>query len=60
MIQTETDNGSFTKDVDGYYYWIPLMDNKGTMSAHHLRWIADELDRLNADWDKQVTKDLSE
>lgn len=60
VIQIEQERGSFIRDVDGYFYWLPSDPNKGTMSAHHLRWIADELDRINAEWNKQVTKDLSE
>jgi len=37
---------------DGYqYFWIK---NRGALSSQCLRIIADELDRLNADWDKVV------
>ena len=40
---------------DGYqYFWIA---NRGALSASDLRIIADELDRLNADWDAQVKAD---
>ena len=41
------------QDVDGYYYFWPI-SNKGSFTAHNLRQIADELDRINAPWDKQI------
>lgn len=37
---------------DGYIYWWP--DVRGGLSAHDLRVVADELDRRNAEWDKEV------
>lgn len=40
---------------DGYYhFWA----GKGYLSAEALRIIADELDRRNASWHKQVSEDL--
>lgn len=40
---------------DGYkVYWI---ENRGFLTATQLREIADELDRLNKDWDDQVKND---
>lgn len=41
---------------DGYYYYWP--SNQGAIAPWELRAIADELDRLNADWDKQVQEAL--
>jgi len=48
---------SVTKDIetleDGYKAWWPL-HGSGYLLASDLRIIADYLDELNADWDKQV------
>lgn len=40
---------------DGYYIWWPE-GNNGAHAAWHLRVIADELDRRNADWDAHIQK----
>lgn len=40
---------------DGYLYFWPVK-NEGAYSAHDLREIADELDRRNEPWDKQVNE----
>lgn len=41
----------FVQDVDGFiYFWPDSKRAPGHMSAHHLRWIADELDRRNKPW----------
>lgn len=40
----------FTKDVNGRSFFWPRPGKGvgcGCLSSHHLRWIADELDRLN-------------
>jgi hypothetical protein len=42
---------------DGFQYFYPL--GRGGLSAVVLRIIADELDRLNAPWKKQIEEDLS-
>jgi hypothetical protein len=39
---------------DGYVVYWPS-ENRGSWSAHHLRIIADELDRRNAKWDAELT-----
>lgn len=38
---------------DGYVYYWPT-DNCGAIPAYALRFIADELDKRNAEWDKQI------
>lgn len=38
----------------GYYHYRPCMP--GAIPAEALRIIADELDRLNKDWDEQIQK----
>lgn len=43
---------------DGYVYYAPSPNN-GVFGAETLREIADQLDALNADWDKQVIEELS-
>ncbi len=40
---------------DGYRVWWPLHEH-GYMNATDLRIVADYLDELNKEWDKQVTE----
>lgn len=47
IIQVVQDDGSFVTDADGFVYYWPTDERKGHLGAHHLRWIADELDRRN-------------
>lgn len=37
---------------DGFIYWWPT--GNGAVGSHHLRAIADELDRLNQDWQDRM------
>jgi hypothetical protein len=41
---------------DGFEYWFPAI-GLGAYSAHNLRELADELDRRNAAWEKQIKDD---
>ncbi len=50
----------FVTDVDGYVYWWPRDFPYGHFAAHHLRAIADELDKRNAQWDAQVKRDMED
>jgi membrane-bound inhibitor of C-type lysozyme len=50
--------GHIAKDVDGYYYWWPT-GRRGSWQGFALREIADLLDRMNAEWDAEVARDLS-
>lgn len=43
-------------EVDGYYYLSITGRNTGLYSAHTLRMIADALDSLNADWDREIDR----
>jgi len=43
----------FVTDVDGFVYWWPG-ENRGHLAAHHLRWIAEELDERNKGIQKEV------
>ena len=48
--------GDISTLEDGYYYFFP--SHTGGLSAQNLRDIANELDRINAEWDKTVKEDL--
>ena len=39
---------------DGYYYYWPNASTLGAFSEHNLRDIADELERLNKDYDNEI------
>ena len=49
--------GELIMDVDGYFYFWPA-DNNGAWAANHLRELANKLDELNKEWNKQVEKEL--
>jgi hypothetical protein len=53
VIRTSEEHGDFVTDVDGFVYFWP-MENRGSMAAHHLRWLADELDKRNQGWQKTI------
>lgn len=44
---------------DGYYVYWPTGRSVGALTATHLRWLADELDRINKEWDDIVQNDPS-
>ena len=46
--------GEFITDVDGFVYYWPKNARGGHLAAHHLRALADELDRRNAPWEAQI------
>jgi hypothetical protein len=48
----------FFLDVDGFVYFWPEK-NIGHLSSNQLRWLADELDRINAPWEKQIEEELA-
>ncbi len=49
--------GDFGPLDDGYIrFWIK---DKGCLSSYDLRVIADELDRRNEQWDRQVQRDIA-
>lgn len=49
--------GDFLMSEDGYYNWWPVPERDGYIPSYMLRAIADELDKLNKDWDEQVQND---
>jgi len=54
IIKVTDERKEFVTDVDGYVYFWPT-DSCGHFAPHHLRWLADELDKRNADWDKSIS-----
>jgi hypothetical protein len=59
VIGLHESRGDFVTDVDGFVYYWPT-DTNGSQAAHHLRWIADELDRRNAPWQAQIDRYFNE
>ena len=47
IIAIADKDGEFITDVDGFTYW--QLKRSGFLSAHHLRWIAEELDKRNVE-----------
>jgi hypothetical protein len=60
IISIAKSRNEFVQDVDGFFYWWPNSGHGGHLAAHHLRTLADELDRLNADWNAEIDKYFSE
>jgi len=56
IIETADHRKEFFRDVDGYVYWWPDGSPNGCLAAHHLRELADELDKRNKEWDGIVNK----
>lgn len=54
IIQVIQDRNEFECDVDGFVYYWP--NGYGSLASHHLRWIADELDKMN----EPITKEIEE
>jgi hypothetical protein len=48
----------FFTEVDGYVYYYPT--EHGYLTAHHLRMIADELDKRNKAWNDEINKYFEE
>lgn len=46
--------GDFDLDVDGYYHFWPNPSLNGSTTSNILRLIADELDKVNKDWDDNI------
>jgi hypothetical protein len=45
--------GNFITEVDGSVVYWPIRGTGGAYKAHHLRELADELDRRNVAWEAQ-------
>lgn len=57
FIQQVKDRGEIDELEDGFKYLFPR--DGGGMAAWHLRAIADELDRQNSGWEKQIAKEMA-
>jgi hypothetical protein len=68
IAKLATERGEFVVGDDGYYVYWPTTEpyqhadggwtgGGGSYTAADLRSLADELDRLNAPWDKVVQND---
>lgn len=51
--------GEYILDADGYYYFWENPNLKGSWNSNALRVIADEMDKLNKEWDEHITKYLN-
>lgn len=58
VVSISTQRDEFVTFEDGYCHWWPSGSPNGALSSWHLRVLADELDRRNQRWDKQVRKGL--
>lgn len=43
----------FVRAEDGLYYYWPI-GASGMYTASHLRWIANQLDNMNTEWETQI------
>ena len=59
VLDVVEERGEFVTGGDGFVRFWPEASPFGHMEAHHLRWIADELDRRNSGWEKSVGEDLA-
>lgn len=58
-IKVHEDRGDFVIEIDGFVKFWPG-ELPGFLEAHHLRWIADELDAKNKDWNKKIDEYFKE
>lgn len=49
--------GTFSMDVDGYYYFWPN-NNSGCWGSYELIMIADALDIINKPWNEHIKQNL--
>ena len=54
IIKISEERKEFVTDVDGFVYWWPEGSPNGHLASHHLRCLADELDRRNEKYQKQI------
>lgn len=52
IIDIIEEKGEFFRDCDGFVYYWPT--GNGHLASHHLRWIADELDKRNKDLNDEI------
>ena len=56
IIKLADERGEFQALEDGFVYYWP--SSGGAISARQLRLLADELDRRNADWERQINDEI--
>jgi hypothetical protein len=56
VIRMSRERKDFVAGDDGYWVYWPTGRSVGAVGAAELRILADELDRLNADWDRAVNE----
>jgi hypothetical protein len=54
------DRRDFTALEDGFYRYWPKRDSLGAIAAHELRWLADELDKMNAPLEEELNNFFTE
>ena len=52
IIKIADERGEFVYLEDGFLYYEPK--GAGVISAHHLRTLADELDKRNKKWSEEI------
>ena len=60
VVRITAERKEFIYADDGYVVFWPNGSTNGAFDAANLRILADELDRRNEEWDKQVREALSE
>lgn len=50
--------GHAYQEVDGFYVFVFPDGRNGAFEAHVLRSIADQLDKMNEPWQKQIDEDF--
>jgi hypothetical protein len=58
IIKMADEKREFVMLEDGFVYYWPA--GAGAISSHQLRQLADELDRRNEDWNKQINEYFDE
>lgn len=48
--------GEFVMDVDGYFYYYPILEGGGFWEAHVLIKLGNKLNELNKAWDDQINE----
>lgn len=53
-IKKAHERGDFYQEIDGFWVFGPAGEFAGFLASHELRWLADELDRLNKPIQEQL------
>ena len=54
VVELAEERKEFIQLEDGFWYWWPSV--KGAVPSHQLLAIAEELDRRNAPWEREIEK----